>query len=87
MFSLVKYERDLNFNPSMVTASILFFPIAFIYFPVIVLTGQHTNVDVIILDLESTVVERDLSIYTKEKPTRLKIGAHIYHFFNSIHKK
>jgi predicted Zn-dependent protease len=87
MFSLVKYERDLNFNPSMVTTSILFFPIAFIYFPVVILTGQHTNVDVIILDLESTAVERDLSIYTKEKPTRLKIGAHIYHFFNSIYKK
>ncbi len=87
MFALVENERELNFDPSMITSSILFFPIAFIYFPIVILTGQHTNVDIIILDLESTLVERDLSIYTKEKPTRLKIGAHMYHFFNSINKK
>lgn len=87
MFSLVENERVLNFDPSMIMTSIMFFPLAFIYFPITILTGQHTNVDIIILDLETTKVERGLSIYTKEKPTRLKIGAHMHNFFATIVKK
>jgi hypothetical protein len=53
----------------------------------VLFNSQFTDVDIIILDLETSKIERDLSFYTKEKPTKLKIGAHMYHFFNSIKKK
>jgi hypothetical protein len=58
-----------------------------IYFPIKIFSRHTTSVDIIILDLETSNVERDLSFYTKEKPNNLKIGAHFYHFFNSIIKK
>jgi predicted Zn-dependent protease len=87
MYTLVQNQVIIDFNPSMVMTSAIFLPISMVYMPMVLFNSQFTDVDIIILDLETSKIERDLSFYTKEKPTKLKIGAHMYHFFNSIKKK
>lgn len=87
MFTLVQNQVSIDLNPSMVMTSSIFLPLSMVYFPIVIFGSQFTDVEIIILDLETSKVERNLSFYTKEKPTKLKIGAHMYHFFQSIKKK
>lgn len=86
MFSLVEHEYSANISASGVLSSIIIYPILFIYVPVGILSGSNTEMNMLILDLESGKIENGVSYYFKDAPKKLQLGAHMYDIFKSLSK-
>jgi hypothetical protein len=84
MFSLVEHEYSPNINLSTLYTSIVLLPSIFIYVPAAYLTGNNTEINVLILDLENGKIENGMSYYFKDSPKRIQLGAHMYDIFKKL---
>lgn len=84
MFSLVEHEYSPDLNFGTLYSSIIFPPIFLIYFPNAILTGNNTEINVLILDMEAGKIENGLSYYFKDSPKRIQLGAHMYDIFKKL---
>jgi hypothetical protein len=84
MFSLVEHEYSPNINFGTLYTSIIFPPVFFIYVPNAFLTGNNTEINVLILDMEAGKIENGMSYYFKDSPKRIQLGAHMYDIFKKL---
>ena len=84
MFSLVEHDYSPNITAMGVFSSLLLYPILFVYVPVGILTGNNTEMSVLILDLENGVIENGINYYFKDSPKKLQLGAHMYDIFKKL---
>jgi predicted Zn-dependent protease len=84
MFSLVEHEYSPNINFGSLYSSIIFPPIFMIYLPNALLTGNNTEINVLILDMEAGKIENGMSYYFKDSPKRIQLGAHMYDIFRKL---
>ncbi len=84
MFSLVEHDYSPNITGMGVFSSLLLYPILFVYVPVGILTGNNTQMNVLILDLENGVIENGINYYFKDSPKKLQLGAHMYDIFKKL---
>jgi len=84
MFSLVEHEYAPDINFGTLYSSIIFPPIFLIYFPNAILTGNNTEINVLILDMEAGKIENGMSYYFKDSPKRIQLGAHMYDIFKKL---
>ncbi|MEN9997792.1 MAG: hypothetical protein RI922_782 [Bacteroidota bacterium] len=84
MFSLVEHEYSANISASGVLSSIIIYPILLIYVPVGILSGSNTEMNMLILDLESGKIENGVSYYFKDSPKKLQLGAHVYDILKTL---
>lgn len=84
MFSLVEHEYSANISASGVLSSVIIYPILFIYVPVGILSGSNTEMNMLILDLESGKIENGVSYYFKDSPKKLQLGAHVYDILKTM---
>jgi predicted Zn-dependent protease len=84
MFSLVEHEYSPNINLSTLYTSVVLLPSLFIYLPAAYLTGNNTEINVLILDLENGKIENGMSYYFKDSPKRIQLGAHMYDIFKKL---
>ncbi len=84
MFSLVEHDYSPNITAMGVLSSVLLYPILFVYVPVGILTGNNTEMSVLILDLENGVIENGINYYFKDSPKKLQLGAHMYDIFKKL---
>lgn len=84
MFSLVEHDYSPNITAMGVLSSVLLYPILFVYVPVGILTGNNTEMNVLILDLENGVIENGINYYFKDSPKKLQLGAHMYDIFKKL---
>lgn len=84
MFSLVEHDYSPNITAMGVFSSLLLYPILFVYVPVGILTGNNTEMNVLILDLENGVIENGINYYFKDSPKKLQLGAHMYDIFKKL---
>lgn len=84
MFSLVEHEYSPDINFGTLYSSIIFPPILFVYLPNAILTGNNTEINVLILDMEAGKIENGMSYYFKDSPKRIQLGAHMYDIFRKL---
>jgi len=84
MFSLVEHEYAPNLNVSGIFSSLLLYPVLFVYVPLGILTGNNTEMNVLILDLKNGEIENGISYYFKDSPKKLQLGAHMYDIFKRL---
>ncbi len=84
MFSLVEHDYSPNITGMGVFSSLLLYPILFVYVPVGILTGNNTQMNVLILDLENGIIENGINYYFKDSPKKLQLGAHMYDIFKKL---
>lgn len=84
MFSLVEHQYSPNITASGVIASIFIYPVFFVYLPVGLLTGNDTEISVLILNLEDGTIENGVNYYFKDSPKKLQLGAHMYDLFKKL---
>ena len=84
MFSLVEHDYSPNITAMGVLSSVLLYPILFVYVPVGILTGNNTEMSVLILDLENGVIQNGINYYFKDSPKKLQLGAHMYDIFKKL---
>ncbi len=84
MFSLVEHQYSPNINVASALSSLVIYPILLIYLPVGILSGNNTEMNVLILDLENGEIEDGISYYFKDSPKRLQLGAHMYDIFTKL---
>jgi hypothetical protein len=84
MFSLVEHDYSANISFSGIVSSLFIYPVLLIYLPVGILTGSNTEMNVLILDLESGKIENGINYYFKDSPKKLQLGAHVYDIFKTI---
>lgn len=84
MFSLVEHQYSPNISVGSVLSSLIIYPVLLIYVPVGILSGNNTEMNVLILDLEKGEIENGLSYYFKDSPKKLQLGAHMYDIFTKL---
>jgi hypothetical protein len=84
MFSLVEHQYSPNINVASALSSLIIYPILLIYLPVGILSGNNTEMNVLILDLENGEIEDGISYYFKDSPKKLQLGAHMYDIFTKL---
>jgi len=84
MFSLVEHQYSPNINVLSALSSLIIYPVLLIYLPVGILSGNNTEMNVLILDLENGEIEDGISYYFKDSPKRLQLGAHMYDIFTKL---
>ncbi len=84
MFSLVEHNYSPNLSFTGIFSSILIYPILFVYVPLGILSGNNTQMNVLILDLENGVIENGINYYFKDSPKKLQLGAHMYDIFKKL---
>jgi hypothetical protein len=55
-----------------------------IYLPNALLTGNNTEINILILDMEEGKIENGLSYYFKDSPKKVQLGAHMYDIFRKL---
>lgn len=83
MFSVVENSYDANFGMEVLYA-VVFYPIALIYFPLKLMLGNSTEINMIILDTKEAKVIVGASHYIRVKARKHTIGAHMYSIFNQL---
>lgn len=84
LFSLVEHEYSPNLNVQNILSSALLYPILLVYVPIGFLTGNNTEMNVLILDLDNGEIENGINYYFKDSPKRLQLGAHMYDIFKRL---
>lgn len=84
MFSLVEHQYSPNISAQGILSSIILYPVLFVYVPIGILTGNNTEISVLILDLESGTIENGVNYYFKDSPKKLQLGAHMYDIFKKM---
>jgi hypothetical protein len=78
LFSMLEHSYSLDISFSTAFISVVFYPIGLVVFPIEILTGNHTELNVIVMDIDKGKIEGDTHFYYKEPLTRLSLEAHVY---------
>lgn len=87
MFSLVENGYHANISFVGAFSSIVFFPIGMVYFPIAFMTGNNTEMNLIILDIEKASIIAGESHFVKDSARKHIIGAHLYSIFSQLKMK
>ena len=86
MFSILEHSYQPEFS-AILFSSFLFFPIALAVLPLEILTGNETDLNVIIMDIDKGGIAGGKSYNYKEPLGRLSMGAHLYDILSQIKSK
>lgn len=87
LFSMLEHSYSLDMSFSTIFISIAFYPIGLVALPISILTGNHTELNVVVMDIEKGKVEGDAYFYYKEPLTRLSLEAHVYDILQQVKSK
>jgi predicted metal-dependent hydrolase len=83
MFSVVENRYDADIGLEALYA-IIFYPAAPIYFPMKILMGNNTEINMVILDTKEAKIITGSSHYIKDNARKHTIGAHVYSIFKQL---
>jgi predicted metal-dependent hydrolase len=83
MFSVVEHRYDAAMEIDALYA-IIFYPAATIYFPLKILMGNSTEINMIILDTKEAKIITGSSHFIKDNARKHTIGAHVYSIFKQL---
>lgn len=83
MFSVVEHRYDAEIGMEAIYA-VIFYPAAPIYFPMKILMGNNTEINMIILDTKEAKIITGSSHYIKDNARKHTIGAHVYSIFKQL---
>lgn len=86
MFSILEHTYQPNISGGLV-ASILFFPVAIIAIPLEILTGNITELSVIMMDIDKGEIESGASYNYREPLSKLSMAAHVYDILKQVKSK
>ncbi len=86
MFSILEHSYQPKFS-AVLFSSILFFPAAFVVFPLEILMGNETDLNVIIMDIDEGGIAGGQFYHYKEPLSNLSIGAHLYDVLTQVKSK
>lgn len=84
LFSLVQHEYDAEIEAGAIVGSVILIPILFVYIPVGILSGNNTELSILVLDLEKGTVDTGVNYYFKDAPKKIQLGAHMYDIFRKM---
>lgn len=86
LFSLVEHSYSPNITFQAIFSSAFIYPVFLIYLPVTLFSGNHTEISVLVLDLESGKIHGSVNYYFKDSPKKLQLSAHMYDIFYKLTK-
>lgn len=86
MFSILEHSYDPNLSAGLVS-SILFFPVALVVFPMEFITGNQTELSVIVMDIDKGGIEAGATYFYREPLSKLSMGAHVYDILQQVKSK
>lgn len=86
MFSILEHSYDPNLSAGLVS-SILFFPVALVVFPLEFLTGNQTELSVIVMDIDKGGIEAGANYFYREPLSKLSMAAHVYDVLQQVKSK
>jgi len=87
LFSMLEHSYSLDISFSTAFISVVFYPLGLVVFPIKILTGNNTELNVVVMDIEKGKVEGDAYFYYKEPLTRLSLEAHVYDILLQVKSK
>lgn len=86
MFSILEHSYQPHLSAALYS-SFLFFPAALIVFPLEILMGNETELNVIIMDIDKGGIAGGQFYNYKEPLSNLSIGAHLYDVLSQVKSK
>lgn len=86
LFSLVEHSYSPNITFQAIFSAAFLYPVLMIYLPVTLFSGNHTEISVLVLDLESGKIHGSVNYYFKDTPKKLQLSAHMYDIFYKLTK-
>jgi hypothetical protein len=86
MFSILEHAYQPKFS-AVLFSSILFFPAALIVFPLEIIMGNETDLNVIIMDIDKGGIAGGKFYHYKEPLSKMSIGAHLYDVLTQVKSK
>ena len=86
MFSILEHSYQPQFS-AVLFSSILFFPAALVVFPLKIMMGNETDLNVIIMDIDKGGIAGGKFYHYKEPLSKLSIGAHLYDVLTQVKSK
>lgn len=86
LFSLVEHSYSPNITFQAIFSSLFLYPVLLIYLPVTIFSGNHTEISVLVLDLDSGKISSSVNYYFKDSPKKLQLSAHMYDIFYKLTK-
>lgn len=91
MFTIVEHERKVDINGWALGFSAIVYPtfpiVLGTYVPIQLFKCNHTEMNVIILDIEKGVVDSGQSFYWNEPIYKHNLGTHMFNLFYNLHSK
>jgi predicted Zn-dependent protease len=87
LFSLVEHSYSPNITFQAIFSAAFLYPVLMIYLPVTLFSGNHTEISVLVLDMESGKVHGTVNYYFKDTPKKLQLSAHMYDIFYKLTKE
>jgi len=84
MFSVVEHSYNPGITVLGALGAIVIYPIAPLYFPMKLMLGNNTEINMIILDIKGAKVVAASSHYIKDNIRKHTIGAHVYSIFKQL---
>lgn len=86
MFSVVENSYDPDMSLWAAGYSVIFYPVGMIYFPVKLLSGHNTEINMIILDTSEMKIIAGIRHNINDNARKHTIGAHVYSIFSQLNK-
>jgi len=88
MFTLVEHQKIVDINWWTVAGSAVIYPafpfVILGYIPMKIFKSNHTEMSIIILDLEKGIVETGENYYWSEPIYKYNLGSHMYNIFHDL---
>lgn len=84
LFSVVEHSYSPDINYGSAALSVFLYPFGLIYFPVTMLSGNRTEINMVILDIDEGNVKGAISHYINDNLRTHTLGAHVYSIFSQI---
>lgn len=84
LFSLVEHTYNPGITFQGIFTSIFVYPVLLVYLPVALLTGNHTEMTTLILDIQTGTIQTGINYYFKDNPKKLQLGAHMFDIFTNL---
>ncbi len=86
MFSILEHSYEPDLSAGLVS-SILFFPVALVVFPLEFLTGNQTELSVIVMDIDKGGIEAGATYFYREPLSKLSMAAHVFDVLQQVKSK
>ncbi|MBL4861644.1 MAG: M48 family metallopeptidase [Crocinitomicaceae bacterium] len=84
MFSVVEHNYSPEINISAIYLSVVLYPVGLIYLPLTLLSGNNTEINMVILDISEAKIVAGSSHYIKDNARKHTVGAHVYSIFSQL---